>query len=247
MNPFQFFLDQFTYRQGNPYLQPQTSNNVELSYNYKGQLNISANYTSTDNIINDILKQDDITHVTFQTKENIASRVNVGLSVNYNKPLTKWWTIGAFGNLFNNHFEGFVNNEKLSVDVATYLVNINNQFKFNKGWGAEVSGFYRNKILAGGIIVGEPMGVLSFGASKQILKNKGSLRLNLTDPFWLQYFRGYTKFGNIDTKIVSRWDNRRIGITFTYRFSKGEGQPQIRRRAAASQDEQNRIGAGSQQ
>ncbi|MBL7740204.1 MAG: TonB-dependent receptor [Chitinophagaceae bacterium] len=247
MNPFQFFLDQYTYRQGNPYLKPQTSHNVELSYNFKGQLNISANYTRTTNIINDILKQNDSTRVTFQTKENVAKRTNIGLSINYNRPLTKWWTIGAFANVFNNHFEGFVNNQELEADIATYMINMNHQFKFNKGWGAEVSGFYRSKILASGLIIAEPMGVISFGGSKQVLKGKGSIRLNLTDPFWIQYFRGYTKFGNIDTRITSRWDNRRYTITFTWRFSKGQNQPQTRRRAGSAQDEQNRIGQGGQQ
>jgi len=38
-----------------------------------------------------------------------------------------------------------------------------------------------------------------------------------------------------------------VGITFTYRFSKGESQPQIRRRSGSAQDEQNRIGAGNGQ
>jgi hypothetical protein len=247
MNPFQYFLDQYTYRQGNPYLKPQTSHNFEMSYNYKGQLNISMNTTFTTDIINDILKQNDSTHVTFQTKENVAKRTNIGLTINYNKPLKKWWTIGVFANVFNNHFEGFVNNMNLKANIATYMININNQFKFNKGWGAEVSGFYRSKILSSGIIIGEPMGVVSFGASKQILKGKGAIRLNLTDPFWIQYFKGYTKFGNIDTRINSRWDNRRYSITFTWRFSKGQNQPQIRRRTTSSQDEQNRIGQGGQQ
>jgi outer membrane receptor protein involved in Fe transport len=247
MNPFQFFLDQYTYRQGNPYLRPQTSNNVELSYNYKGQLNVSANYTHTKDIINDILKQNDATFVTFQTKENVATRRNIGLSVNYNKQLVKWYTLSVYGNVFNNYFKGIVNNARLSADITTYLANVNNQFKFNKGWGAEVSGFYRSSILASGMIIGRPMGAISFGASKQVLKNKGSIRLNLTDPFWLQYFRGYTKFQNIDMTINSRWDNRRCTITFTYRFSKGEAQPQQRRRTSASQDEQNRIGGGQNQ
>ena len=34
LNPFVFFLDSLTYGQGNPYLQPQFSNNIELSYTY---------------------------------------------------------------------------------------------------------------------------------------------------------------------------------------------------------------------
>lgn len=247
MNPFQFFLDQYTYRQGNPYLKPQTSHNVELSYNFKGQLNVSANFTRTTDIINDVLKQNDSTHVTFQTKENVAKRVNFGLSVNYNKALKKWWTINAFGNLFNNHFEGFVNGRDLEADIFTGMVNVSNQFRLNKGWGAELSGFYRTQILASGIIVGEPMGVVSCGVSKTVLKEKGSIRLGLTDPFWIQFFRGYTRFGNIDTRITSRWDNRRATLTFTWRFSKGQLQPQTRRRTGSSQDEQNRIGSGGQQ
>lgn len=247
MNPFQFFLDQYTYRQGNPYLRPQTSNNIELSYNYKGQLNVSVNYTQTKDIISDIFKQNDVTRVTFQTKENVSKRTNAGLSINYNRPLTKWWTISAFGNVFNNHFEGQVNDTSLSVDAATYLISINNQFRFNKGWGIEASGFYRSKVLASGLIVGEPMGVVSFGFSKAVLKNKGSIRVNLNDPFWLQYFRGNANFKNIDTRIVNYWDNRRFVLSFTWRFSKGETQPQVRRRSAASQDEQNRIGASTGQ
>src|ERR1700722_14653747 len=35
LNPFLFFLDQYTYQAGNPYLQPQYTNNVELSHTYK--------------------------------------------------------------------------------------------------------------------------------------------------------------------------------------------------------------------
>ena len=246
LNPFQYFLDQYTYRQGNPNLRPQFSHNVEVAYNYKGQLNISWNISKTSHIINDILKQNDSTNVTYQTKENIASRMNVGLSVNYNKQLKKWWTASVFVNTFNNHFEGIVNNKPLSVDVTTFMFNANNQLKFNKGWGAEVSGFYRTKILASGIIVARPMGVISFGVSKQILKTKGTLRLNISDPFYIQKFRGYTLFDNIDARIRSRWDNRRLGLTFSYRFSKGQNV-QASRRNNASQEEQNRVGGGGQQ
>ena len=77
LNPFQYQLDRYTYRQGNPNLQPQFSHNIEVSYNYKGQLNISANYTTITDIINDVLittkEPGDSNYTTYQTKENIAS------------------------------------------------------------------------------------------------------------------------------------------------------------------------------
>jgi outer membrane receptor protein involved in Fe transport len=247
MNPFQYFLDQYTYREGNPFLTPQFSHNVELSHNYKGRLNTSVNYTNTTDIINDVLVQDDATQVTFQTKKNIATRRNIGMSISYNQPLSKVYTLSIFGNVFNNYFNGIVNNAPLNVEYSAFMINASNQFKFKKGWSAEISGFYRSKSLESGIIVAEPMGVFSLGGAKQILKNQGTIRLNLRDPFWIQRFSGYTKFENIDAKIKSQWDNRQVTLGFSYRFGKNQNNIPQRKRTSASQDEQNRVGGGGNQ
>ncbi len=247
MNPFQYLLDRYTYREGNPNLTPQFSHNIELSHNYKGQLNTSLNYTDTKDIINDILKQDDATQTTFQTKENIAKRRNIGLSISYNKPVTKYWTVSLFTNAFNNRFEGMVNNKYLQAELSTVMLNMSNQFKFKKGWSAEISGWFRTQSLESGLILAEPMGMFSLGGSKQVLKNKGTIRLNIRDPFWLQKFRGKTQFDNIDVRIQSKWDNRQVSLGFTYRFGKNQNNvPQSRRKTSGSQEEQNRVGANSQ-
>lgn len=245
MNPFQYFLDRYTYRVGNPYLTPQFSHNIELSHNYKGQLNTSVNYTRTTDIINDVLEQNDDTKITFQTKRNIAVRRNIGLSVSYNKPVAKWYTINFFGNAFNNYFEGIVNNAPLQADLTGFMANVSNQLKFKKGWTAELSAFYRSKMIEGGTIIAQPMGMFSIGAGKQVLKNKGTLRINFRDPLYLQRFRGYTRFDNLDVTIGNRWDNRQLGVSFTYRFGKNTANVPQRKRSSASQDEINRVGQGS--
>ncbi|MCW3105892.1 MAG: hypothetical protein JWQ09_398 [Segetibacter sp.] len=246
LNPFIYFLDKYTYREGNSYLTPQFSHNIELSHNYKGQLNTSVNFTRTTDIINDILQQNDTTKVTFQTKRNIAIRRNIGISISYNKPLTKYWTISAFVNGFNNFFEGYINNAYLSTSYTSFMANVSNQFRFSKGWSAEISGFYRAKTLETGLIVSNPMGMFSFGAGKQVLKNKGTIRLNVRDPFWLMKFSGYTQFDNIDVHIKSKWDNRQVSVNFTYRFGKNNNNLPQRKRTNASQDEQSRVGTNSQ-
>ncbi len=247
MNPFQYFLDQYTFRMGNPYLQPQFSHNIEVSHNYKGVLNTTLNYSVTTDIINDILKQNDSTKVTFQTKENIARRRNVGIAISYNQPITKWWTVSLYGNVFNNQFTGFVNGLPLDAGFTAFMANMNNQFKFAKTWGGEISGFYRSKMQDGGLIVALPMGVINFGVSKQVLKSKGTLKLSINDPFYIQKFRGYTQFGSIDTEINARWDNRRAALSFNYRFGKLQNGGPQRRRTGSATDEQNRVGGGNQQ
>ncbi len=244
MNPFQQFLDQYTYRQGNPFLTPQFSHNVEVSHNYKGQLNTSINYTRTTDIINDILEQNDTTRITFQTKKNIATRRNIGLSISYNKPLTKYWTMSAFANVFNNYFTGIINQKPITVDYSTFMINVSNQFRFNKGWSGDLSGFYRYKSLEAATIVALPMGMFSVGVGKQVMKNKGTLRLSVRDPFFLQKFRGYTRFDNIDVQIRNVNDNRQVSLNFTYRFGKNQNNIPQRKRNNATQEEQNRVGQG---
>jgi outer membrane receptor protein involved in Fe transport len=250
LNPFQFQLDRYTYRQGNPELQPQFSHNIELSYNYKGELNVSANYTTISDIINDVLitrkEPGDSNYTTYQTKENIASNKNIGLSVNYNKKLTKWWSINLFGNVFNNHYKGVIDNENIDVSVTAFNGNFSNQFTFNKGWTAELSGFYNSENLISSAILAEGRGMFSLGGGKQILKTKGTIKINVRDPLYIMRFNGTTDLNKGVTQIHTAWDNRRLIFTFTYRFGKTSGQ-QPRRRSSGADDEQNRVNRGGQQ
>ncbi|MDB5195682.1 MAG: hypothetical protein JWP88_52, partial [Flaviaesturariibacter sp.] len=245
MNPFQRLLDQYTFQQGNPYLTPQFTHNVEFSHNYKGKLNTVLNYTNTTDIINDIIRQNNATKVSFQTKENIATRRSMGVAISYNSSITKWWSTSVYGNLFNSHFKGIVNNAPLDASITSFMGNTSQQFRFAKTWTAEVNAFFRTPMQEGGIIISKPMGVVSFGFGKQIIKGKGTLRLNISDPFRFQQFKGDIKFDNINMKLRSLNDTRRVGISFSYRFAKGQNVQQ-KKRASASQDEQNRVGGGQQ-
>ncbi len=250
LNPFQEQLDRYTYQQGNPLLQPQFSHNIELSYNYKGELNVSVNYTHTSDIINDVLISkklgNDSNYTTFQTSQNIASSDNAGLSVSYNKHLLKWWTLNVYANAFTNHYKGAIDNEDIDVNTTAFNGNLSNQFTWGKGWSGEVSGWFNSKQLVSSAILAQPMGMFSFGAGKQILKDKGTVRVNIRDPFALARFKGSTNLDKGLTLIDARWDNRRVNLTFTYRFGKANNQPS-RRRNTGADDETNRVKSGGQQ
>jgi outer membrane receptor protein involved in Fe transport len=250
LNPFQYQLDRYTYQQGNPNLQPQFSHNIELSYNYKGQLNVSVNYTTISDIINDVLISyrlpGDSNYTTYQTTQNIASSKNIGLSANFNKQIKKWWSFNVFANVYNNQYKGIIDNELIDVSYTAFSANLSSQFTFTKGWSGELSGFFNSTQLVSSAILAEPMGFFSVGVSKQVLKNKGSVRLNLRDPFYLMSFKGQTDLNKGLTQIHSYWDNRRVIFTFAYRFGKNLEQQQ-RRRHTGADDEKNRINTGGQQ
>ena len=124
------------------------------------------------------------------------------------------------------------------------MLNGSQQFKFAKTWSAEISGFYRTAGIEG-VINAKPFGVMSAGLSKQVLKNNGTVRLNLRDVLNTQTFRGTSKYSNVDASFQEHHDGRVVNIGFTYRFSKGKLNGGPKRRASSASDEQSRVGVGN--
>jgi hypothetical protein len=240
MNPFVHFLDKYTFEQGNPNLNAQFAHNIELSHTYKGFLTTTVNYTSTNNIIQQVLEQNELTNETFIKKANIARLQQWGLAVSANKDIKKWWTASIYTNVFNNHFNGVVNNENISISNTTFLVQTQQQFKWGKGWSAEVSAFYRSKGIEGVIFI-KPIAQMNLAFGKQVLKNKGSIRVNFRDVFAGGVFKGYSKYSNVDAQFRNVNDSRAVSVSFTYRFNKGKLKAGNNRKSGGAGDEQNRV------
>lgn len=242
LNPFYYFLDKYTYQVGNPYLKPQFANNIELGHSFKGILNTTLSYNRTNNVMAEILEQVDSTFTSYVKQGNIAKNNTLGLSANANFPVTKWWRTNIYAQVINSRYKGFVNNGDIDVSNTGFMTNISNQFQLKKGWNLELSGFYRSKMIEG-TLVAQPMGVVNFAVAKNMLKNKGTIKVNFRDFLDIQQFRGYSKYQNVDVTIRNQWDNRVVNVSFTYRFSKGKtGGPQ--RRNSGAEDEQNRVKGG---
>ena len=244
LNPFKYFLDPYTYQEGNPYLQPQFSDNIELSHTYKGWLTTTLNYSVTNNIIEQIFLQNDSTHTTFVQQGNVARQENLGLSVNAALPVTKWWRANLFANVYYNDYKGVINGYPIEVFGYTPTGNMSNVFTFKKGWTAELSGWYQGKSVSG-TLLSEPIGAINIAGSKTILKGKGTIKLNLQDPFDLAYFRGVSRYGNVDVNLTNHWDNRVVWINFTYRFGKNQQNVREHHDSSSAQEEQSRVKKGS--
>jgi iron complex outermembrane receptor protein len=245
LNPFIFFLDTLTYRQGNIYLTPQYTHNVELKHAFKGKLITSLNYSETNDMISQIIVPVEGGDGTIKklTPDNVASFRNIGISVTAPTKIAKWWNINLFTNVYNNHYVGVIDSTAIELQFTSFTANLTNTFTFSQGFTGEISGFYRHRTLDG-LTKAEPVYQMTIGLSKQIIKGKGTLRLNIRDPFAWQKFEGYNQYANVDNHFLSRPDVRQVTATFSLRFGKQMQQQQ--RRIGSSQDEQNRVGAGSQ-
>ena len=241
LNPFLFFLDQYTYQAGNPYLQPQYTTNIELSHTYHNMLTTTLNYSNTKNFFSETFEQEG--HATIVRNGNIGRRQNAGVSASLNLTVTKWWTAILYTNLNYNHFNGMLYGQNLNVSAVNLLGNLNNQFKFGKGWGGEISGFYRTAGLEGQVLI-KPVGQTSAAIVKQLFNEKGSLKLGVRDIFYTQQFRGAINFQETQATFHNSRDSRQVSLTFTYRFGKPIKGPQNNRHSGGADEEANRVKAG---
>jgi hypothetical protein len=239
LNPFYYFLDEYTYQVGNTLLQPQFSDNFELSHTYHGFLTTTLNYSEVHHVFTEVMKQITSERKTFITKENLASKTNLGLAVSANFPVTKFWSTNIYTNVSHDTYSGQISGGDLNVDNTMFMGNMSNQLKFNKGWSAELSGFYRSKGIEGQIVM-DPMWRMDAGLQKLILKKKGSLKLSVRDIFQSQHFSGRVNYQDIDVSLKNTRDSRTVSLTFSYRFGKPM-QNQQRRKTGSASDEQSRV------
>ena len=244
LNPFIEFLDRYTYQEGNPNLKPQFSHQIELSHSYKNFLTTTLNYSKTTDIIQQVIEQNEEKNETYVKRANIANQRQYGISVNTSMPITKWWSNNIYVSVLNSKFDGLVNNTFVSISSTTLMLNGSQQFKLGKTLSGEISGFYRTAGIEG-VIKTSPFGMMSIGFTQPVLKNKGTLRLNIRDVFNTQVFRGVSQYGNVDASFQERHDNRVVNIGFTYRFNKGKMNGGQKRKTGGAGDEQSRVGVGN--
>jgi hypothetical protein len=252
LNPFIFFLDSLTYGQGNPYLQPQFTHNFEFSHTFKRFLTTTINYTQTNDIITELLRQNTSNKITFQTRENFGWMKQLGVAVMANFPVQKWWNTNIYLNVFNNHYRGlfqpdpndYTKIDNVDIQFTSFMGNMTNSFVFGKKktWSAELSGWYRSKTTEG-LLVANPMWAVNSAIAKQVLKKKGTVKMGVRDIFWTQRFSGYAKYSNVDVTIAGKRDTRQFNISFTYRFGKTNIAP-ARRKTGGASEEQNRVNTG---
>ena len=131
----------------------------------------------------------------------------------------------------------------LEARVSQLNISINNQFQLKKGWAFELSGYYQTKSQIDLQEWLKPQGELNAGVSKQIMKNKGALRLNIRDITYFQNYSGFSTFQNSYEPFTVKWDSRVVRLSFSWRF--GKAMKPINRSEGGATDEINRAGSGN--
>jgi len=235
LNPFTFFVDEFTYFSGNPFLKSQFTDNYKLAYSYKSLFTVAVTYNYTTDVQGETIHKNG--DVFLSTTGNIGQQKNLDFSVNTNLQPAKWWSVNLYAEVYNNTYEGPFYDGYLHQSKNTFAANGNNQFTISKTWSAELSGFYDGGGTYGQFVT-LPKGMLNAAIQKKILNNKASIKLNMRDIFHTFSPSGtITHIVDANATFHNFVDTRVATLAFTYSFGKLTNVPEKRDTGGADSEQ----------
>lgn len=218
LNPFLDETDPENKRQGNPALNPELTDVLELGYStyIKGSMiNASVFYRNTQDVIESVFNPD----------QKLTSYFNVGTSKSYGfntfatyNPLPKWTLMGNFS---LNSYEVMNPNTKESTGVyANYSVFMRSAVSFTGGWNTEIFGVYNGSRRS---FQGTTGAMAFYGGAlkKDIMKKKATIGVNVFNVF-ARDLHIETRNESVDFLQTTNiyYPIRSFGVNFSYNFGK---------------------------
>lgn len=240
LNPFEQYLDQYTFQKGNPFLNAQFANNYELAYTFKKTYSVSFSYSHTKDASMEVILPNKLKKSLFSTYQNLAEENN--FSMNLNVPLTfaKWWNS-------NNNVTAFylgykapdVGGQSLDQGRTAVMFNSMNTFIVDKNTSIELRGDYMSSIIYGTFEVNPQYGI-DLGISRSFMNKKANIKFGLNDVLNTRKQNIKSVLPGFDYNLKQKNETRVGNLTFTYRFGSNEVKP-ARRRTTGLEDEQKRL------
>lgn len=240
LNPFRYFFDALTFEEGNPTLNPELSDNYELSYaTLGGAITATGYFNKVEDIITDVIFQNENTNETFIRKENLSNLTTYGVNLSVSMPIMDDWIISSNLDYSQNKLLGNLSNKEFTIKANTFAGFLMNQYKIDENWGFQLAGWYTSKSLSDTFIQ-EPYGRISFGISRKLWGGKGKIRLSGNDIFGWTNFNARSGFPNTDVSVENTWQTKTLKLAFTYKINSGNNK-KIEERETGIEQESERL------
>lgn len=133
LNPFRFYTNSNIYSEGNPFLQPSFTDNLEFTHIYKNKLTTNLYASITTDGFGPVSSVNEATNEQIITRENFYNLYNYGLTETFTFSPFTWWDSQNTGNLgysYTDFYNSNVDAEEqngFGFYIATY-----NTFLLNK-------------------------------------------------------------------------------------------------------------------
>ena len=237
INPFSSLSSNINLFRGNPDLDPSLTDAFDIGYLRKWNqftFNTSMYFNRTVDAVQFVRNTEVInnTSVLVTSPVNVGSEDRFGFEFTLNYTAFKWWKLNGNFNLFRNQTKGnytFVdlNNTSQTIDFSntalSWFARITSRVSLPLGIDWQTNGTYNAPQTNA---QGTSKGILSMNLafSKDIMKDKGTLALNVSDLFNSRKRITETNLPSQNAYSEFQWRERQVNLSFTYRFNRKKNE-----------------------
>ncbi|MBT8260923.1 MAG: TonB-dependent receptor [Bacteroidia bacterium] len=239
LNPFKFYLNDYTIVTGNPELKPVFNNHFLLGTTINDKFTFEVYYRSYKNNIFELPLQNNNNNTVTYTPLNIDETVEIGIDFETYFNVTENWFLYFGTSTYNFNDKGTLFDTKVQRDKWANYSILSNDFTFlkDKSLVANLSFIYVGKNVQGLQQVDSRL-LSDLSVKKNILKGKGVLSIAVSDFFNDHDFKVTTDFLDQNSTLFSNLDNRYIKLGFRYKFGNSKLSTNQR---STSRDERIRL------
>lgn len=228
LNPFQYKLDELSYELGNPFLNPQYTDNYQLTHSFYSTITTTIGYSRTTQFFARVI--DSLGNRSYLTRRNLADVNTFSANISTPLPIRKWWN-GFFNFTYNYRvFEAnFGPGKQLYLPIHFFNVYVQQSFTLPGDWSIQASGYYNSPNVWGGTFKNRRFWSTEFGLTKKVFGRRGTVSVAFSDIFLSQRWFGDSDFGGIIVNVKGGSDSRQIRVGFSYLFGKQENKNTNRR------------------
>ena len=244
LNPFEFKLDELSYRKGNPFLNPQYSQKIDVSHTYKYTTTTSVGYSHTTDFFAQIT--DTISGgKSYITSRNLATEDIFSIDISTSLQPFKWYSIYFNFGIYNQTYKAdFGSDKTINTSITNYNIYAQNTFKLPFDFTFEISGWYNSAGVWGGAFVTKQQGTLDLGLQKKLFHEQATLKISYSDILNTAPWDSYNVYGGIVIRANGNWESQQFKATFTWRFGNKQMKG-IRQHTSGSESEMKRISGGA--
>ncbi len=233
LNPFVYYLDPFTFEQGNPSLRPELTHSSQFNLTYEGQPFFILEYKLSKDAIVEVTRQEADSEEASKTDVNFDDRKLFSASLFF--PLEFIPSLGGYGGviLSRNEYDSFYEGQTFERSKWNTTAFIQANFPVVWDIKAELGGWYTSSSQEG-IFAAEHLFGTSFGLSRKFLDNKAKMSLGVQD-FYNRFWHATVDYQQ-DMRIKSTWQAPEVSLKFSYRFGNQHLKTKSKHKGAASEE-----------
>lgn len=227
LNPFIFYIDPYTYINGNPDLRPQFTNSFQVAQTFFGKYNLMMRYDMIDDFIGEVPMQNPETSETAFAIRNMENYTSLSATLVAPFQILPEWNTTNTILVADNRYDININGVEAENDQIYYMFQSTHRINLPSDLSLELNAQYQGPVAYGLYRIDDRFG-MDLGVKKSFMNERLDVSLSATDIFKTKDVNGGSEFNGNTTYIANYMGDRSINLNIRYNLTGEKSQAQAR-------------------